>query len=252
MLNKLFNFFDGWKAPSSITDFSLMAVDLHSHLIPGIDDGVKTLEESLDVLRQFEQVGFKKVITTPHIMAGGYDNTSEIILKGRDKVREAIRQAGINLQFDAAAEYYLDETMYEKIEKKDLLTLGGDYILMELSLSAKPSNVADIVYKQQLAGYNVILAHPERYPYYYEKNFDSYNELKDRGIYFQINMMSLIGRYGKQAKSVAEKMIDENMVDFVGTDLHGIRHVPFIKDCLKENHLEKLFTSYKLLNKNLL
>lgn len=253
MLKEFFNFFGGEKEQlSSLTDFSLMQVDLHSHLIPGIDDGVKTLEESLDLLRQFETLGFKKIITTPHVMSDGFNNASEIILKGRDKVREAMKQNDIHIGFDAAAEYYLDETMYEKIEKKDLLTMGDNYVLVELSFFSKSGNLTDLVYKMQVAGYNVILAHPERYPYYYQKNFEGYNSLKDHGIYLQMNIMSLSGRYGNHAKMAAEKLIDENMIDFVGTDLHGMKHMEAIKACLKEKYLEKILTYDKLLNKILL
>lgn len=237
---------------SSLTDFSLMAVDLHSHLIPGIDDGVKFMEESIDVLREFQRMGFRKIITTPHVMPGGYDNTPEIILAGRDKVREALRQAEVNIAFDAAAEYYLDVSLYDKIEKKELLTLGNDFVLIEFPMNTKPFNIEDLIYKMQVGGYNVILAHPERYPYYYETGMKGYNDLKARDIYFQINMMSLVGRYGRQAKHYAEKMIDNKMVDFVGSDLHGIRHIEAIRECLHEKYLEKILASDNLMNKILL
>ncbi|MES2619583.1 MAG: CpsB/CapC family capsule biosynthesis tyrosine phosphatase [Bacteroidota bacterium] len=253
MLDKIFNFLGGrTEEPSSLTDFSLMAVDLHSHLIPGIDDGVRTIQDSLDALRQFQRLGFKKVITTPHVMADGFNNTSETILSGRDKVREAIRQSDIQIEFDVGAEYYLDETMYEKVEKKNLLAIGKEYVLVELSFFAAANNTFDLVYKMQVAGYNVILAHPERYPYYYEKNFEKYNSLKDHGIFFQINLMSLIGKYGERAKAIAEKLIDERMVEFVGSDLHGPKHFQFIRATLKEKYLEKILTSEALLNKTLL
>jgi tyrosine-protein phosphatase YwqE len=254
LFDKLLNLLGGNKGnePSSLTDFSQMAVDLHSHLIPGIDDGVKFLEESVDILREFKRMGFSKVITTPHVMPGGFDNTPENILAGRDKVREALRQNNIDIAFDAAAEYYLDSSMYEKIEKKELLTLGRDFVLIEFPMNMKPMNIADAVYKMQVGGYNVILAHPERYPYYYETSMKGYNELKDRGIYLQINMMSLAGRYGKQAKHFAEKMIDTKMVDFIGTDLHGMRHIEAIRECLPEKYLEKLLLSGNLMNKSLL
>jgi protein-tyrosine phosphatase len=237
---------------SSLTDFSLMAVDLHSHLIPGIDDGVKFMDESIDVLSAMRQMGFRKVITTPHIMPGGYDNTRDIILAGRDKVREALKEAQIDIAFDAAAEYYLDASMYEKIEKKELLSVGSDFVLVEFPMNTKPYHFEDAIYKMQVGGYNVILAHPERYPYYYETSMKGYNDLKDRGVYFQINMMALAGRYGRQAQHAAEKMIDNKMVDFVATDLHGFRHIEAIRECLRAKYLEKILTSDTLMNKTLL
>lgn len=229
-----------------------MAVDIHSHLIPGIDDGVKTMDDSIFLLRQFEALGFKKVITSPHVVSDGYNNTTSIILNGRDRVREAIKANAINLEFDAVAEYYMDETMYEKIEKKDLLTLGTNFVLVEFSYLAKTNNAFDILYKMQVAGYRVLLAHPERYPYFYSNSFDHYKSLKDRNVYFQINIMSLMGRYGKEAKFTAERMIDEKMVNFVGTDLHNARQMESIKDCLNLKYLDKILNYEKLLNKTLL
>ncbi len=254
MFNQLKQFFGGNKQEeptSSLTDFSLMAVDIHSHLIPGIDDGVKTLEDSISILRKFSELGFKKIITSPHVVSDGYNNTTEIILSGRDKVRTAIKENNIPIEFDAVAEYYLDDSMNEKIEKKDLLTLGNNFVLVELSYLTKTNNIRDLIYKLQVAGYRVILAHPERYPYFYEKDFKEYTELKDRSVYFQINLMSLVGKYGKGAKAVAEKMIDEKMVNFVGTDLHNESSLEVIKLCLKEKYLEKILTYDKLLNKTL-
>jgi len=237
---------------SSLTDYSLMAVDIHSHLIPGIDDGAKTIDDSLFMLRQFESLGFKKVITSPHVVSDGYNNTTEIILKGRDKVRTAIIEQGINIEFDAVAEYYIDETLYEKIEKRDLLTIGDNFVLAELSYMNRSNNSADIIYKMQVAGYRVLLAHPERYPYYYQNDFDEYHKLKDRNVYFQINIMSLMGKYGKDAKVTAERLIDEKLVNFVGTDLHNARQMESIKACLENKYLEKILNDDKLLNKTLL
>lgn len=229
-----------------------MAVDIHSHLIPGIDDGVKSMQDSIAILRKFQEMGFKKIITSPHVVSDGYNNSTETILKGRDKVREAIKENNLQIEFDAVAEYYLDDSINEKIEKKDLLTFGKNYVLVELSYLTKTNNIHDLMYKLQIAGYRIILAHPERYPYYYEKDFAQYHTLKDRNVYFQINLMSLIGKYGKGAKSTAEKMIDENMVNFVGTDLHNENSIEAIKLCLKEKYLEKILTYDRLLNKTLL
>lgn len=237
---------------SSLTDYSLMAVDIHSHLIPGIDDGAKSMDDSLFMLRQYEALGFKKVITSPHVITDSYNNSTETILKGRDNVRAAIVENGINIEFDAAAEYYIDETLYEKIEKHELLTIGDNYVLAELSYMNKSNNSADIIYKMQVAGYKVLLAHPERYPYFYQNDFDEYHKLKDRNVYFQVNIMSLLGKYGKEAKVIAERLIDEKLVNFVGTDLHNARQMESIKACLDLKYLEKILHYEKLLNKTLL
>lgn len=229
-----------------------MVVDFHNHVLPGIDDGARTLDDSVAMLENFAALGFKKVIASPHSMADGYINSTEKIMAARDVVRAAIAEKGIDIQFDAAAEYYMDELFMEKIEKRDLLTVGKNYVLMELSYLSKPTNTADAIYKLQVAGYNLILAHPERYPYYHEESFAHYKEFKNRGVYFQINLGSLVGKYGAGAKYTAEKMIDENLVEFVGSDLHTLGQFNMLRDCLKQKHLEKILTSDKLRNKTLL
>ena len=238
--------------PPRLADYSKMVVDIHSHIIPGIDDGAKTIDDSIFLLRQLELLGFKKIITSPHVMADGYTNTPEIILSGRDKVREAIKANSINLEFDATGEYNIDEAMYARIEKNELLPFGKHYIMVEMPFLAKPPIMADIIYKLQIAGYNVILAHPERYSYFHEKDFSSYESLKDRNVLFQINIASLNGTYGKAAKYTAEKMIDEHMVDFTGTDLHGVKHLEFLNEALGHRYLDKILNYDKLLNKTLL
>lgn len=254
LLNKFLNLFkkEEEAPPSALTDYSGMVVDFHNHVLFGIDDGAKTLDDSVMMLRSFADLGIKKVIASPHSMADGYINSNEKILQVRDVVREAIKKNGIDIQFDAAAEYYMDELFMEKLERKDLLTIGKNYVLMELSYLSKPTNTGDAVYKLQVSGYNLILAHPERYPYYYEDSFAHYRDFKDRGVYFQINLGSLVGKYGGQARYTAEKMIDEGMVEFVSSDLHTLAQFEMLRECLKSKHLEKLLNSDKLRNKTLL
>ena len=254
MFNRLLSLLRGEKEElvTRLSDYSQMAVDIHSHLIPGIDDGVKTIDDSVFLLRHLESLGFKKVITSPHVMADGYNNSRETILSGRDKVREAIKQNSINIEFDATGEYNIDDAMYERIEKRELLPFGKNYVMVEMPFLAKPPIMGDIVYKLQIAGYKVILAHPERYTYFHENDFSSYESLKDRNILFQINIGSLSGIYGKAAKFTAERMIDENMVEFVGTDMHGTKHLELLDACLGLKYLDRILNYDKLLNKTLL
>ena len=140
------NLFKKKEPVSNLTDLSGLVVDLHSHLIPGVDDGVKTMEESLILIKGLYDLGYRKIITSPHIMSGGYNNTPEIILAGRDEVREAIKQAGIQVGFDAWAEYYLDETILPKIEQRGLLTAGDNYVLVELSYLMKSFSTTTYFY----------------------------------------------------------------------------------------------------------
>lgn len=248
-LKKLFG--EKKEAFAALKDLSALGVDMHSHLIPGIDDGSKSMDDTLYMLRVLQELGYRKIITSPHVVSDGYNNSTETILTGRDKVRQAIKENNINLAFDAIAEYYVDETLLLKIEKKDLLTFGNNYVLLELSYLNKPSNAGEIFYKLQVAGYKIVLAHPERYPYYYETGFTQYESLKDRNLLFQINIMSLIGKYGKNAQYTAERMIDKGMVDMIGLDLHTIKQLESIKECLKTKYLSKALASNKLLNHTL-
>lgn len=234
-----------------LTDYTNMAVDIHSHLIPGIDDGSQDMDTTISMLTKFKALGFRKIITSPHVVSDGYNNSTETILKGRDKVREAIQKAQIDIEFDATAEYYLDESLIPKIEKKDLLPFGRNYLLVELSYLHKANNVADLIYRLQVAGYRVILAHPERYPYYYEKDFATYKSFVDRNVLLQLNIASLSGKYGQGAKATAEKLIDENMISFLGSDLHTLRQFESLAQCVSLKHIQKLLHSEKLLNKTL-
>jgi protein-tyrosine phosphatase len=240
------------EVPSNLTDLSGLHIDLHSHLIPGIDDGAKTMEDSIALIRGLRELGLKKIITSPHIMSGGYDNTPHIILSGRDKVREAIVQNNIDVEFDAWAEYYLDETILPKIEKRELLTQGDNYVLVELSYLMKSNNVSMYFYPLITNGYKIILAHPERYPYYHSESLGEYMALKDQGVFFQLNIASLTGTYGQSARQTAERMIDNNMIDFIATDLHNERHLNYIRESVKLPYLEKIINYPKLMNKVLI
>lgn len=222
-----------------VTDFSSFITDIHSHLIPGIDDGSKTMEESIDLIKRYKTLGFRKLVTTPHIMSDAFRNTPDIILSGLDKLREAVRQEGLDIEIDAAAEYYFDEDFVKLIKQKNLLTIGGKYVLFEVSYMNAPDNILQVIFDIQIAGYTPILAHPERYPFWYNR-FEEYHKLKESGSLLQLNTNSLSGYYGPEAKKIAEKMVDANMIDFIGSDMHGVRHMAALERTVNEKHLWKL------------
>lgn len=231
-------------------DYSILKTDLHSHLIPGIDDGSKSLEESLDMLKRFSEMGFKKVITTPHIMSDFYKNTPEIILGGLEKVRAGIKKSGIDIEIDAAAEYYLDFRFEELITEKNLLTFGNNHVLFELSFSNEPARVKDVIFNLQTEGYKPIMAHVERYPFYFNE-FDKIEDFKNRGCLIQLNINSLSGQYGPEVKKMAENMINKNMVDVIGSDCHHMGHLELIESVRTNPHLHKIANKDNLLNKML-
>jgi len=231
-------------------NLSLLKTDLHSHLIPAIDDGSKSLEDSINMIRTFKEMGYSKVITTPHVMSDFYKNTPETILGGLEKVREELKRQSIDVEIEAAAEYYLDETLEPQIKTGKLLTFGKNYLLFELPFMTEPPNLASFIFELQTNGYNPILAHPERYGFYY-KEFEKYRELSEKGVHLQINILSLVGHYGPEAQKIAERLIDEGLVTFLGSDCHNVMHQQGIELARTKPYFHKLLNSGKLKNAEL-
>jgi tyrosine-protein phosphatase YwqE len=223
---------------------------MHSHLIPGIDDGARTIQDSLKLIRRMYELGYKKLITTPHIQNEFYKNTPEIILSGLEKVREALKAENIPIEIEAAAEYLLDDGFVEKAEKGLLLTFSGKYVLVELSYFSPNPELKSIIFNLQIDGFKVILAHPERYSYWFN-DFAKFEDLKTRGVFFQLNLVSLGGHYPDPVKKYAEKFVEMGMIDFVGTDMHNPNYMVSLEKSLKEKAFGKLLKSGKLLNENL-
>ena len=225
---------------------------MHSHFIPGIDDGAKTIEDSVNLITAMHDFGYTKIITTPHIMGDNYKNTPEIILGGLENVKKAIAEKGlnINIELEAASEYYIDYDFEKKIENEKLLTFGKNYVLVEVSYLNAPENLYNIIFQMQIKGYKVVLAHPERYNYWHD-DFEMYESFIDRGVHLQVNINSLTGYYSAETKLIAEELIDKNMISFIGSDCHRMDHIEVIKKAVYEKHFEKLLGSGKLLNNTL-
>jgi tyrosine-protein phosphatase YwqE len=222
-----------------LTDLSVFKTDIHSHLIPGIDDGVKTMEESIEMIKGMHALGFNKIITSPHIMSDSYRNTPEIIKRGLDDVRKELVRQNINVELGAAAEYYIDEGFLPKLKSNDIIAIQDKYLLFEISYINPPDNLLSIIFEINVHGYTPVMAHPERYPFWYQK-FDEFHKIREAGALLQLNTNSLAGYYGGAAKHVAEKMIDHDMIDFIGSDLHGQRHLDCLQHVAKEKYLWKL------------
>lgn len=235
-----------------IESLSSIAVDMHSHLVPGIDDGSMSNEESMAILQRMHDLGFKKIITTPHTMWGGYDNTPEIILNGSKALNEFLETKNFPLRVEASSEYYSDGHFDELIKAKNLLPFGKNHILFELSYMFKPSNLGTTIFDLSVEGYKPILAHPERYNYLFDKDLKEYHKIKDSGAYLQLNLFSLVDAYGPAAKQIAHKLIDADLVDFVGTDIHNTVQLSYLDALLSDPYMEKLLQKDKLLNKTLL
>lgn len=226
----------------SSKSISRMEVDIHSHLIPGIDDGANSIEESMVMLREFEKNGFKKVITTPHIHPN-YRNTPEIIRSGLEKVHEEMGIANLQIELECAAEYYVDEFFLETIQKKEeILSFGDNYVLVESAFLNKPIFFEEALFELISHGYKPVLAHPERYRFL-EGSTEWLLELKSQGVLLQVTLGSVGGYYGKTPQQIAKELLRQNMVDFLGSDLHKISQMDFLEKGLivkeTQNYLKK-------------
>ena len=238
------------KTKKTLESFAFLHTDIHSHLLPGIDDGAPDLETSITLIKGLQDLGFKKLITTPHIMADLYPNTPEIIQDGLTKVREALKAENIDIEIDAAAEYLMDEGFADKIAAGNLLTLGDNYVLVEMSFISPPPNVDQLLFQLQTKGYRPIMAHPERYSYY-GGNLEKYERLKERGCLLQLNLLSVTGYYGPDVRRVATKMLKTGLFDLIGTDLHHDRHLSEMQAILQNGRVLVLMKSHTLLNESI-
>lgn len=228
--------------------FSAFGTDIHSHLIPGIDDGAADMEASIEMIKKFKELGFKKIITTPHTMSDFYKNTPEIILEKLEEVRTELKNQHIDIKINAASEYNLDDGLAKLIDNKQVLTMGDSYVLFELPFMSEPPNFQEIVFQFQTNGFKPILAHPERYTFWYD-NFEIYDELRAKGILLQLNLLSLTGHYSPQTKKIAEKMVEANLIDAIGTDCHRIEHLYLLEKFATNKYFHQLANQENLFNK---
>lgn len=233
--------------------FSSLGVDFHSHLIPGIDDGAQTMEESLALIRRMAAMGYRKIITTPHVSADHYPNTRERILEGRDALREKwSAECGEwrGVEIDAAAEYFLDENFEALLNTQPLLTLPGKRVLIEMAGVAPAHNLHDTIFKISTKGYKPVMAHPERYPYYM-RDFSGVERLKGYGCELQVNLLSLAGQYGSAIREQGFKIIKRGLADFLCTDLHRAQHADLLEEALKDKQMKKVLERGGFLNNKL-
>ena len=240
------------KKIEGLYDFSVLGVDFHNHVIPGIDDGSPSVEESVKMLRAWAGMGFRKIIASPHVIEALYPNTRDVILGQMYSLREVIEKNDIPLQLEATAEYRLDFEFHQKLERGELMPFGSrNYIMIELPFQKPAFNLVEMLFAIQTAGYEPILAHPERYVFLYT-DFRKYHALKDRGLLFQLNLNSLNGLYNGLVTRTAEKMIKNNIIEFACSDAHHLFHLEDMTKLLRNKHFINLVNSGMLKNDELL
>ncbi|MCG7856200.1 histidinol phosphatase [Flavihumibacter sediminis] len=227
-------------------DLSAIMVDMHSHLLPGIDDGSTDVENSIQLVDGLISLGFQKLITTPHILWDLYQNTHQSISEAKGRLPNS-------LPIFMAAEYMIDDYFSSLLQKKEpLLTLKGNLVLVEFSFVSLPFDWKQVFFDLQVNGYQPVLAHPERYTYLAAQPA-IFHEITDMGVLLQVNLNSLTGYYGKPSLHLAQFLSKHKLISFLGTDLHHHRHLDALRQSkqLMEN-IQPILDSGKMLNSTLL
>lgn len=240
------------KKNSNKVDFSAIGTDMHSHLLPGIDDGATDAGNSIELIKGLEELGYKKFITTPHILQDMYRNDERTINQAHQVLVSEMKQRGMQTELHAAAEYYLDEYFDTLLQQETrLLTLQNNLLLVEFSFVNAPVGYKEQLFQLQIRGYRPVLAHPERY-LYFGRTKKIYEELRDAGCLLQVNILSLTGYYGKPAQELAHYLHKQQYIDFLGTDLHHLRHLDALRNAAGIMPLvNDLLQSGRLLNPSL-
>lgn len=242
----MFSLFKKSKSPDNPIGQLPITTDIHSHILPGIDDGAPDMATSLKLIKGLYDLGIRRSIATPHIIGDLYRNTPESIGIALEKTRAACAVEGIGMELIAAAEYMLDDHFMGMIRKQQpLLTVSGKFVLTEFPYSLPPLNEEEMVFGIITSGYQPILAHPERYVYFHD-NYKSYHKLKDLGFHLQVNLLSLTGYYGNAVAKAARYIMEKDLAMMVGTDLHHARHLAALQDTRSLTLLHKLLKGKSL------
>lgn len=232
-------------------DLGWLHADMHSHLIPGIDDGSPDIKTSLELIKGLNEIGYKKLITTPHILWEVYPNTPEIITEGIEELKKSVKAEGLDVELNAAAEYFIDDYFQAQLKSKaSLLTISGNMILVEFSMVTAPMELHETLFEAQLQNYQPVIAHPERYTYLTRRK-EVFDELKNAGCMFQLNLLSLTGYYGEPVQELAEYLVRKEYYDLAGTDMHGQKHLSALQKLAGSSELRRLKESGLLKNPHL-
>lgn len=214
-------------------------VDIHSHVLPGIDDGAQTISNSITLATSLQKIGVSQIITTPHINHYVWNNSPEIIKSKLQETQEAFVANNIQTPIRSAAEYFIDDWFTDHFKEEKLLTLKDNYVLVEMSYLNAPLTLYKTIFELQVAGYIPVLAHPERYTFFHKK-FDEYKKLKDAGCLFQLNLLATVEYYGSKIANTADKLLKKGMYDFCGTDVHHKNHIKAFDQKIKIDHIDNL------------
>jgi len=240
----MFSFFN---KKNKITDISWLGVDIHSHILPGIDDGAPDIETSVRFVKSLTELGFEQLIATPHILKELYPNTPESITKAKEVLQDALDKANINTKLGAGAEYMVDQDF---TLDQDLCPLDQKHLLIEMSYLNESPGISETIFDVEIKGYRPVLAHPERYTFYF-KDRSRLKRFKEKGCLMQLNLLSVVGYYGKEVKQFSELLIKEKMYDLAGTDLHHDKHLNTLTNAVQSGKLYDLIGNYDFKNQEI-
>lgn len=230
----LFDFFFKPKAPQKLP----FATDIHCHVVPGVDDGSPDAETSVELLSHMADWGFERIFASPHSTADHFENTPQTIAEPFTRLKEAAAGAGLQLGLEHHFEYRVDQFFIEQLKNDNIKPLPDDFILIENGFDQEPWGLENIIFELLSKGYRPVMAHPERYRYY-RHNISRYAELHDKGLLFQINLLSLAGHYKGGERDVALRLLKQGMVSFIGTDVHHMGHVESIERYMQSSAFGK-------------
>lgn len=244
----IFSFFTRPTAPATLP----FATDLHCHLVPGVDDGSPDAATSVKLIEQIHSWGIDRIIATPHLTAGTFENTPATLDPALDALRRELQASGIEVELSRSSENRLDDFFTAQLRAGNVIPLPGNNLLVELPWVQEPLQLDSLLFELKCEGYGVIIAHPERYAYY-RHHRDRYASLHSQDNKFQVNLLSLAGYYGKAEKQVALHLIEQGMADYIGSDIHNQRHVDAIDQWLRTREAAKVLhaAAPRLLNDKL-
>lgn len=230
-----------------VTDISWLGIDMHSHILPGIDDGSPDVQTSLRFVKAFEEMGFDQIICTPHIYKELYPNDKETIGAAKDLLLAEMQKNGVSLKLEAGAEYMIN---HDFDISAPLCSLSDKHLLIEMSYLTESPNISQTIFDLEIKGFQPVLAHPERYTFYF-KDKSKLKRFKEKGCLLQLNLLSVLGYYGKDVKHLAEALLAEKLYDLAGTDLHHDKHLGTLTEAVQSGKLHDILGHYEFKNKEL-
>ncbi|MGB5664455.1 tyrosine-protein phosphatase [Eudoraea sp.] len=213
-----------------LVDYLHNFVDIHNHILPGIDDGAKNVQESVDLIRGFKELGITNLVATPHIMSNLYPNTKETITNSLDLLTNALLANDLkDISIEASAEHMIDDNFEELLEQGEVMSMRKQYLLVEMSYLQASINFDDAIQNVMKKGLFPILAHPERYGYWHT-NKNNYSKYKKKGVQYQLNILSLSDYYGPEVHKMALNLLDHGLIDYIASDIHRREQIEYLKE----------------------